>query len=130
MRPLSKKGEKQAEQLVEILQRYAIRSVVSSPYVRCIQTLEPLAHSRGMHVNSSAALAEGQGLAGLNQFILEPGLDQVALSTHGDIVWELVEYLVNRRMIRPGEGGYEKGSTWVLQVEESEVVRAQYLPAP
>ncbi len=129
LRPLTRKGRKQAEKLVEVLHPYPIRSVVSSPYVRCIETVEPIAHARTMHVNSSAALAEGHGLAGLNEFILEPGLDQVVICTHGDIVWELVEFLVNRRLIRPGEGGFEKASTWVLSVEDSEVVKAQFLPA-
>jgi phosphohistidine phosphatase SixA len=130
LRPLSKKGRKQAEELVEVLRPYPIRSVVSSPYARCIETVEPIAHARHMQVESSAALAEGRGLAGLNEFVLDPGLDQVVLSTHGDIVFELVEYLVNRRLIRPGEGGYEKGSTWVLQVDDREMVKAQFLPAP
>ena len=130
MRPLSKKGRKQAEQLVNVLEPYPIRSVVSSPYMRCLETVEPIARARQMHVNSSATLAEGRGLAGLNEFLLEPGLDQVVLSTHGDIVWELVEYLVNRRLIRPGDGGFEKGSTWVLEVGDGEVVKAHFLPAP
>ena len=130
LRPLTKKGKKQAEELVQVLRPYPIRSVVSSPYVRCIETVEPIAHARQMHVNSSAALAEGRGLAGLNEFVLDPGLDQVVLSTHGDIVWELVEFLVNRRLIRPGDGGFEKASTWVLQVADADVVKAQFLPAP
>lgn len=129
LRPLSKKGRKQAEELVEILEPYPIRAIISSPYVRCVETVEPVARARQMDVNSSAALVEGRGLDGLNEFLLDPGLDQVVLSTHGDIVWELVEYLVNRRLIRPGDGGFEKGSTWVLEVDE-EVVKAQFLPAP
>ncbi|HKW72053.1 MAG TPA: phosphoglycerate mutase family protein [Candidatus Dormibacteraeota bacterium] len=129
LRPLSKKGRKQAEELVEILEPYPIRAIISSPYVRCVETVEPVARARRMDVNSSAALVEGRGLDGLNEFLLDPGLDQIVLSTHGDIVWELVEYLVNRKLIRPGDGGFAKGSTWVLEVDE-EVVKAQFLPAP
>ena len=52
------------------------------------------------------------------------------LSTHGDIVWDLVEDLVGRHVIKPGEGGFEKGSTWVLGVDDSAVAEARYIPAP
>jgi hypothetical protein len=45
-------------------------------------------------------------------------------------VWELVEDLVNRKVIRPGEGGYGKGSTWVVEYEQGVPVKARYIPAP
>jgi hypothetical protein len=38
--------------------------------------------------------------------------------------------MVNRHVIRAGDGGFAKGSTWVLEVEGHEPVKAQYLPAP
>jgi hypothetical protein len=34
-------------------------------------------------------------------------------------------------VIRQGEGGFEKGSTWVLEVDDHGVPeRARYVPAP
>jgi hypothetical protein len=60
----------------------------------------------------------------------DPELDDVVLCTHGDIVWELVEDLVRRRVIKPGEGGYGKGATWVVEVDGGKPVRARYIPAP
>ncbi len=129
-RPLSKKGVKQAEALVEVLQRFPISAIYSSPYLRCIQTVEPLARATRIAINRSTALAEGRGLGGLGEFFIDEKLNHAVLSTHGDITWELVEDMVNRHVIRAGDGGFAKGSTWVLEVEGHEPVKAQYLPAP
>jgi 8-oxo-dGTP diphosphatase len=129
-RPLSKKGIKQAEAMVEILAPFPITAIYSSPFLRCIETVEPLARARQLPVKQTPSLAEGHGLAGAMELMGDPKLDEVVLSTHGDIVWELVEELVKRRVVKPGEGGFEKGSTWVVDVEEGSFVRARFIPAP
>jgi hypothetical protein len=95
-----------------------------------VQTIEPTARARGLEVKQSPALTEGQGLHGATKFTGDPNLDQVVLSCHGDLVWELVEDLVNRKVIRAGEGGYGKGSTWVVDYEQGVPVKARYIPAP
>ena len=129
-RPLSKKGIKQAEALVEILAPFPITAVYSSSFLRCVQTVEPLARMRKLPLKQSPSLAEGHGLAGAMELIGDAKLDEVVLSTHGDIVWELVEELVKRRVVQPGEGGFEKGSTWVVDFEDGSFVRARFIPAP
>jgi 8-oxo-dGTP diphosphatase len=130
VRPLKTKGKRQAEELVDTLARYPISSIYSSPYLRCVQTVEPLAKARKLGIDKTAALAEGRGLDGLNTFFRDPKLDNSTLCTHGDIVWELVEDLVHRRLVKPGEGGYDKAATWVIDVEDGEPVKARYIPAP
>ncbi|HSS93834.1 MAG TPA: phosphoglycerate mutase family protein [Candidatus Dormibacteraeota bacterium] len=130
LRPLSKKGIKQAEALVDVFKPFKISAIYSSPYLRCVQTVEPLARDRGLEVQQTLALQEGRGLRSAYEFVGDPKLDDAVLSTHGDVVWELVEDLVQRRVIKPGEGGYEKGSTWVVEVQDGEPVRARFIPAP
>ncbi len=129
-RPLNKKGAKQADALVKLLQPFPITAIHSSPYLRCVQTVQPLARSRRLEVKQSDSLAEGHGLAGLTEFLGDRSLDGVVLSTHGDITWELVEDLVQRHVVKAGEGGFEKGSTWVVEVDDGVPVKARYLPAP
>jgi 8-oxo-dGTP diphosphatase len=129
-RPLTKKGIKQAEALVEILKPFPITAIYSSPFLRCVQTVEPLARARKLPVKQTPSLAEGHGLAGAMEFVGDPNLDEVVLSTHGDIVWELVEELVKRKVVKPGEGGFEKGSTWVVDFEGGAFTRARFIPAP
>lgn len=130
-RPLTGKGRKQAEDLVVELGPFRISAVYSSPYVRCVQTVEPLAAARQLKVQPSPSLEEGHGLSGLGEFLTDRSLDVAVLCTHGDIVFELVEDLVGRGVIKGGDGGYEKGSTWVLGVDEHGVpVRARFIAAP
>jgi 8-oxo-dGTP diphosphatase len=130
LRPLGKKGVKQAEALVSVLGPFPIASVFSSPFLRCVQTVEPLARARKLPVKQTSMLAEGHGLAGAMQVMGHPNIDHAVLSTHGDIVWELVEELVKQRVIKPGSGGFDKGSTWVVDLEEGAFTRARFIPAP
>jgi 8-oxo-dGTP diphosphatase len=130
LRPVGKKGAKQAEALIDVFKPFKISAIYSSPYLRCVQTVEPLARDRDLQVQEADALAEGRGVRGAFEFMSDPKLDDVVLSTHGDVVWELVEDLVRRRVIKPGEGGYEKGSTWVVEVRDGKPVRALFIPAP
>jgi phosphohistidine phosphatase SixA len=130
LRPLTKKGQKQAEEMVRLFESFPIKSIFSSPYLRCMQTVEPLSRARKVAVKSSSELAEGHGLDGLNEFLGNSKLDHAVLSTHGDIVWELVEELVSKHVIRAGDGGFDKGSTWILRVQDGVPVKARYLAAP
>lgn len=130
IRPLSKKGFKQAEALIDVFKPLKISAIYSSPYLRCMQTVEPLARDRELEVQETPMLAEGRGLHGAFEFMDDPKLDDVVLSTHGDIVWELVEDLVRRRVIKPGEGGYAKGSSWMVEVDGGKPVRARFIGAP
>lgn len=59
-RPLDKRGRKQAKKLVERLASFRIDAVLSSPAVRCIQTVEPLARARGVELEVRRELAEEQ----------------------------------------------------------------------
>ena len=131
LRPLSKKGVKQAEELVGLYAKFDISDVYSSACLRCVQTVEPLAEARRLKVKLSPSLEFGGGLEGLGEVLGDRALDRVVLSTHGDITAELVEDLVAREVIKQGYGGLQKGSTWVLEVDDHGVTeRARFIPAP
>jgi phosphohistidine phosphatase SixA len=129
-RPLTTKGIKQARDIVEALSPYPVASIFSSQYLRCVQTVQPLAKRLRLKIEESVSLAEGHGLAGLHEFLDDSDLDNAVLCTHGDIVWELVEDMVKRKILRAGEGGFDKGSTWILHMDGSKIAKARYLPAP
>lgn len=129
-RPLSKSGFKQAETLVTVFGPYAIAAVLSSPYVRCVQTVEPIARARRLAVQTTPHLAEGAGLMGVRRFIEDPALDDVLLCTHGDVIQELVEELIRRGILNAAQLLMDKGSTWVVEAEDGSPVSARYIPAP
>jgi phosphohistidine phosphatase SixA len=86
-RPLDARGRREADALVALLRPFGVRRVVSSPYVRCVQTLEPLAAALGLQLEVDDRLAEGEGAAALD-LIQEDG---VVSCTHGDVVRDLVD---------------------------------------
>src|SRR5438094_10411760 len=61
LRPLTALGQRQAEALAESMSAEPIDTVLSSPYVRCVQTVEPLANRRELRVEPSGDLEEGAG---------------------------------------------------------------------
>jgi 8-oxo-dGTP diphosphatase len=129
LRPLSKKGWRQARALVRALVDVDLRRVLSSPYVRCVQTVQPLAEARGLQVEETDDLAEGAGLQQTLRLIRELAGTPAAMCTHGDIMFEVSEHLVGLGLIRPEEVRYEKGDAWLLEEKTGELVAARYLPA-
>ena len=93
-RPVSAEGRQQAEALTGTLAAYEITRVLSSPYLRCMQTVEPLAAARGIPVEPSDDLAEGWGSVALERVrsLLE-GDAHTVLCTHGDVVEEVLDGL-------------------------------------
>ncbi len=121
LRPISPKGEVQAEALVDQLAEFGIERVLSSPYLRCTQTVAPLAAARGLAVEPSDDLAEGEGPAGLalvRRLLTEPG--DIVLCSHGDVVEEVLDGLGVAR-----DDFTRKGATWVLEPD-----RARHLDPP
>jgi 8-oxo-dGTP diphosphatase len=128
LRPLSRNGRPQADGLVELLGRRGVTRLLSSPYTRCIETLEPLAASLGLDVEQEEALAEGADWSRALR-IVERAPAPIALCSHGDVIGDLMHHLATRG-VPLDDNRIEKGSTWVLQVEEGDVVKARYLAPP
>lgn len=57
-RPLDERGRRQAAALVDLLAPYAIDRILSSPAVRCVETVEPLADARELTIEVREELAE------------------------------------------------------------------------
>ncbi len=85
-RPLDDKGRRQADEIAAALAGEDIRRVVASPYVRCVETVEPLAAKLGLEVELDDRLAEGAGKTA--QALLAE--DGVVACTHGDVIHELI----------------------------------------
>jgi phosphohistidine phosphatase SixA len=122
-RPLSKAGFRQAADLVDLLLPYEPSRVVSSPYLRCIQTVEPLAEKIGAEVTTAAPLAEGASVSALMELITQADQEVSVLCSHGDMIPAALETLGVQWRDR-----CTKGSTWVLSL--ASVSDARYLPPP
>ncbi|GAC1481010.1 MAG: hypothetical protein PVSMB9_06060 [Candidatus Dormibacteria bacterium] len=130
LRPLSRPGERQAEGLVGILQEAQIHSVFSSPYLRCVQTVEPVARRFGLRVEHERSLAEGAGADGIAQLVRLAAGRNIVLCSHGDVIEEFLEHLVQRGLVARSRARLDKASTWALDENKGRIVAAKYLPAP
>jgi phosphohistidine phosphatase SixA len=128
LRPLSSKGQRQAEHLIDLLEGYAPQRILASPYIRCVETVSPLAAFLGINVEVIEALAEGSGTAAM-ALVRAVASDKVALCTHGDVIPEILVALADEDRLdlglRPRQA---KGSTWVLDATGGRFVKATYLP--
>ena len=127
-RPLSRNGRKQADGIVTLLAHRGIERVVTSPYVRCALTVEPLAAALEREAELDEGLAEGADWRYALELVERAGAP-IALCSHGDVVGDLMHHLATRG-VPLDDDRIEKGSTWVLRVEDGEVVKARYLPPP
>ena len=86
LRPLDPRGRRQAAELVELLRPFGVRRILTSPYTRCVETVEPLAATLGLPVEEDERLTEGAG-PGARELLQENG---VVACTHGDIVQDVL----------------------------------------
>lgn len=132
-RPLTKVGRRQAAGIVELLADRDLSRIVSSPYVRCLQSVEPLAADRALTVEVADPLGEGSDLHDVLRLVDKLADDDVVLCTHGDVIRLLLEHLRDagvkvRR--RNGVPAMEKGSVWELETRRGTVVKATYHRPP
>jgi hypothetical protein len=111
LRPLDKRGRKQALALREL----DVRRLVTSHYARCVETLVPLAAARVLTIEIDTRLAEGGGRSALP---LLAELDGGLACTHGDVV----EALLGRPL--------KKGAAAVVDIVDGEVQMRELLSAP
>lgn len=122
-RPLSAAGRRQADALVPMLLAFGPTRVLSSAYVRCVQTVEPLAVAARLPVETAGELAEGADVDALRKLVHEVDDGVAVLCSHGDMIPALLDDLGVRWRDRSS-----KGSTWVLS--PTMVSDARYLPPP
>jgi broad specificity phosphatase PhoE len=133
LRPLSKRGEGQALALVGRLSAVIgtqKRPIVflSSPWVRCVQTVAPLADSLSAKVVEAPELGEGQGESAVEFVRKLAGL--VVVCTHGDVVGEILD-LARRQGVDLGpHPAWPKGCAWELRSRAGKFHVARYIPPP
>jgi 8-oxo-dGTP diphosphatase len=130
LRPLTKSGQRQAEALAAMLEGEPIDKILSSGYLRCLQTVEPLGAKRKLPVEPVKELEEGAGGESVVRLIQKFRGRNIVLCTHGDVVEELLEWLIAAGLVQRARANMEKGSTWVLEERDGKVTGAKYLPAP
>ena len=128
-RPLSNAGRRQAEGIARRLVHEQVTSLWSSPSRRCVETLEPLAADAGLEIIADDRLAEAAGLSEVLELLRNAG-DGAVLCSHGDVVPDVVDGLMQRGATLVGEPDWRKASMWVLRLDGDAVTELRAEPPP
>ena len=130
LRPLTPQGRQQADILAERLIVHQPTVLWSSPYLRCMQTLEPLGARAGIDVVRDIRLAEETPLE-KSLAVLDDAPDNAVLCSHGDVIPDIVNGLIRRGMdIDASMQSPKKGSVIVLHHVNKLFTHAEYWEHP
>lgn len=150
-RPLSPAGIDQSKTLARELRAPGpLAALYSSPYLRCTQTLVPLAKATGLPVNSEDALAEitalpafdegdgwvasawlgGRALGFVDTVLEKHAGTRIVACTHGDVIPALLALLAGRDGLVVETVRLRKGGRSSLTFDGRRCVVATPFPAP
>lgn len=127
-RPLSDKGHAQARHFASEVAGASIRKLWSSPAIRCVQTLEPLADALDADVKVAPELAEGADPDAAIAFLVAHARHDTAFCSHGDLIPKVIRRLASNGMRTTDPSIATKGSWWVLEVDGGRIVTGRYVP--
>ncbi len=130
-RPLTTNGLRHAKAISAHLTRYRIDRVISSPSLRCIQTVAPLGSGRHLHLELTEALAPDGGHTALpfvDHLIRgQHGSAAVVLCTHREVLVEVLPALASRFGVTLGHRlPGAKGGCWTLLFRKQNLVSVKY----
>ena len=128
-RPLSKTGWRQSRAVAKRLAKHDASALHASPYVRCVQTLEPLGDLLDEKVQIEPRLLEGEPFEPVLDLIAEVD-DGAVLCSHGDIIPVVIQALHRRGMEVQTPADWRKASVWVLRRKGSRVIKGKVWPPP
>ena len=134
LRPLSNNGRLQAQalaaRLTPALVEAEVTTLYSSPYLRCMQTLRPLAKAIGATVEPDDRLGEGRSFDAVLAMLASVP-DGTALCSHGDVIPETISALERRGCEFTSAADWRKASVWVLERDDcGAIVTAECWPPP
>ena len=133
LRPLDARGKTQAERLVAVIEGQLdgarVSRVVSSPAVRCRDTVAPIASATGLVVEIDERLAEESPIDGFEELI--DSLDDGAVvCSHGDMIPAYLARLEFRGVEWLTAPDPRKAAVHVLEREGDSVVRVWSVAPP
>ncbi|MGH3135710.1 MAG: SixA phosphatase family protein [Gaiellaceae bacterium] len=131
LRPLTKPGLAQAAALPAHYGPEPFARLFTSPYVRCVQTLEPLSEATGLPLETADALAEGEPAGETLALMLSLAAEGPAVCcTHADVLFDVIEALAAAGVRLDGSFEFEVAGTWILEVEDRTFTSGRYLQKP
>ena len=128
VRPLSVTGQAEAAGLLVRLEDYPIGRILSSPTVRCQQTVQPLALDRHLGIEPLPALGEAADLGVVLALLGGLQKQDAMVCTHGEVIGQVLGRLVADGLAVDQPLAWPKGSTWLLDGPDGHLTFGRYLP--
>ena len=96
LRPLPDAGRREAHGLLVQLCPYPIARILTSPAVRSVQTVQPLAQRRGLPVERAEILGVDADPAALLALLVDPAAAEAVPCSHGELIGTVLERLVGQ----------------------------------
>lgn len=130
VRPINKKGKRQSIAIADSLETRGIERIYTSPFIRCVQTVEPLAERIGAKVVEHDALAEGPDIDAAYDLADELVGYNAVLSTHGDVIPAVINRMMWAGLTLESRFYCSKGSIWEVELDGGRFTTASYTPPP
>ena len=134
-RPLSPRGRSQADAIGHYIAGSGASRLLSSPFLRCVQTLVPITRRVGLPVATRTELGVGASAEAVLALLERPEVEGAVLCTHGETFNALsLEWERSGRVdvVAPGRAssiaGTPKGGIWVVEDYTSSSARALFIP--
>ena len=119
-RRLDRRGQDVALLLPELIASYLHPEVIlSSPFRRCVQTVEPLAEGLGLHVVVDERLRPDCSAGALRETFGDVAANSV-VCTHGEVIAQLFDDPVR----------CAKGAFWIVERRGNKLIPSLYVEAP
>ena len=117
-RPLDYAGRAQAQAIAVELRSRPVTRILSSPALRCTETVAPLARALETEVETAAELAEGASTARTLELLaaLASESGDSVLCSHGDVIPGVIWTLSAAGLDIPDRHRCKKASIWELAV--------------
>ena len=131
LRPLSKRGRRQARRLARRLDGNTL-DLVSSPYLRCVETLAPTSYLLRRAMTLAPWLAEGEpGATALGTLLELTGeIGGLVACTHADVLQGMIKAAIEMGAVPTSEPNGEKGATTEFTIIAGKVVALSFVAPP
>jgi phosphohistidine phosphatase SixA/predicted NUDIX family NTP pyrophosphohydrolase len=131
-RTLNEKGFNQAQYLIDHLKPFAVEEIYTSDYVRCVQTVTPMAQARGLGVTQVPSLNEEtfehdpmRSISFANA--LKQDEKNILICSHNPVIPTMLRGILNTMLKNKDLIKLEPGDAWIIHRVRGEIVGLDYL---
>jgi 8-oxo-(d)GTP phosphatase len=131
-RTLDERGLAQSEQLIQHLEPFGIDEIYSSDYIRCVQTVTPLAQSRGLKITEIPNLNEANFEFDPERAIsfanaVKQDEKNILICSHNPVIPTMLRGILNTKLKNKDLIKLEPGDAWIVHRVRGEIVGLDFL---